>query len=248
MTNRLAIPTVAICFSITGCSTVLQSQIPLSRFDNPEALGKSHGEFFMNSIRTVKVTHVPDIDEDPPQLNAVALDQGSGWSAGWGHGLLERWDLQLSYPWFARSKFQLLGANREAAKKNNFSVSIGIGGGVRESVADDVEFDEDSNRGEMDLTLAEASLMAGWRPWDSILVSSSIFAQDVNGRGKLRTENSTTFRLSQNGQIKGWSAGLHFFFAAVVLSADYTRSDINWSNGADSTSFDSFAGRLTIRY
>jgi hypothetical protein len=232
----------------SGCSTILQSRLRMNRFDNPEALGKSHGEFFAQSSRAVSVSHVPDIDEDPPRLNSVALDQEGSWSAGWGHGLMERWDLQLSYPWFARTKFQILGNSRQAAKKNNFSLAVGVGGGLMESVADDIEFDEDSNRGEMDLTLVEASVMVGWRPWEKVLLSASAFTQDITGRGKLQTETDDKYKLKQHGGMMGHSAGLHFFLGSVVLSGDYTRSDVHWSNGAKNDSYDSFAGRLAIRY
>jgi hypothetical protein len=248
MSRRPQILILSVGLILASCTTVLQSRLRLNRFDSPEAFGKSHGEVFAQSSRTVQVKHVPDIDEDPPRLNAVTLDQRDTWAAGWGHGLMERWDLQLSYPWFARTKFQLLGNSRQSAKKNNFSLSVGVGGGVMESVADDIEFDEDSNRGEMDLTLAEAAVMVGWRPWEKVLLSASAFTQDITGRGKLHTETDTNYKLRQRGGILGHSAGLHFFLGSVVLSADYTRSDVHWSNGAKSDSYDSFAGRLAIRY
>ncbi len=248
MTYRPLLLMLLVGILSASCSTVLRSRLRLNRFDNPEALGKSHGEFFAQSSRTVKVAHVPNIDEDPPRLNAVAFENSNAWAAGWGHGLMERWDLQLSYPWFARTKFQILGHSRQAAKKNNFSLAVGVGGGLMESVADDIEFDEDSNRGEMDLTMVEASVMAGWRPWEPVLLSASAFAQDITGRGKLRTETKDKYTLKQHGGMMGYSAGLHFFFARVVLSGDYTRSDVHWSNGAKNDSYDSFAGRLAIRY
>jgi len=248
MSYRLTLLTILISLFLTSCSTVLQSRIRMSRFDNPEAHGKSHGEFFAQTSRTVSVSHVPNIDEDPPQLNAVELKQRHAWAGGWGHGLMERWDIQLSYPWMARTKFQILGSSRQAAKQNNFSLSVGVGGGVMESVADDVEFDEDSNRGEMDLTLLEAALMAGWRPWDFMLISSSVYTQDIDGRGKLKTETGDSYKLKQNGSIKGWSAGLHLFLGRFVFSGHYTRSDVHWSNGAKNDSYDSFAGRVAFRY
>lgn len=248
MTYRPLCLMFLISLLATSCSTVLQSRLRMNRFDNPEAQGKSHGEFFAQTSRTVSVSHVPNIDEDPPRLNAVTLDHRDAWAAGWSHGLMERLDLQLSYPWFARTKFQLLGQSRKAAKRNNFSLAIGVGGGLMESVADDIEFDEDSNRGEMDLTLVEGSLMAGWRPWEIVMLSVSVYAQDITGRGKLKTETDDTYKLKQHGGMSGHSAGLHFFLGSFVLSADYTRSDVHWSNGAKNKSYDNFAGRLAIRY
>ncbi len=248
MSYRLTFLIVLVSLFLASCSTVLQSRIRLNRFDNPEAHGKGHGEFFAQTSRTVSVTHVPNIDEDPPRLNAVDLKQRHAWSAGWGHGLMERWDIQLSYPWLLKTKFQILGSSRKAAKKNNFSLSLGLGGGLMESVADDIEFDEDSNRGEMDLQMAEASLMLGWRPWEFMLLSGSVFTQDISGKGKLQTETDAKYKLKQNGGTGGWSAGLHVFMGSFILSGDYTRSDVRWSNGAKHQSYDSFAGRVAIRY
>jgi hypothetical protein len=240
---------LSLCCLLASCSTVLRSNIRLNRFDSAEAVGTKKGQFYAQTSRTARITHVPDIDEDPPRLSAVSINHRNSWGAGWTHGLAERWDVQLSYPWGLSTKFQLLGASREKAKAGNFSLAVGIGANVMESVADDVEFDEDSNRGEMDLTLADAALMAGWRPWEVLLLNASVFAQNADGRGKLQTENKEKFRLRQNGTIKGWSAGLSLMLGkSIVLSGDYTRSDVHWSHGADNQSFDSFAGRVAIRY
>lgn len=248
MLKRLISPLFLLGLLPVSCIS-LESSLPLNRFDQPEALGNSAREFFFQTTRVAQVTHIPDIDEDPPRLNSADISHDRSAQVGLGLGLKDKWDLQLSYrPLYAKTKYQLLGRNSLNAKKNNFSLAIGIGGGFLESVSDDVEFDGDSNRAEMDLTFAEASLSAGWRPWSQILLSHSLFAQNINGTGNLKTETRQKYTFRQDGVINGASFGLHWFYQRLVLSADFNRSFVHWTNGAASKTYDSLAGRASLRF
>ncbi len=248
MFKRLNNPLYLLGFLSVSCIS-LESSLPLNRFDQPEALGSDGREFFFQTTRVAQVTHVPDIDEDPPRLNSAEMKHDSSAQVGLSLGLKEKWDLQISYrPLYAKTKYQLLGRNSPNAKKNNFSLAVGLGGGVLESVGDDVEFDGDSNRAEIDLTFVEASLAVGWRPWSSLLISHSVFAQNINGTGKLKTETGQSYGLRQDGTINGASFGLHWFYKKIVLSGDFNRSFVSWTNGASHETYDSVAGRVSLRF
>ncbi len=216
------------------CSCVtLKSRLPISRFDSAETFGKGRAQISLAHTKAAEIIHVPNIDQDPPEVNKADITDKDRTVIGVGAGVTDSWDVEaFAGPVILRTKVQLLGKPINKASIGNFSLGLGFGLGWLNAVADDVEFDGDSNRGEMNLSISEMSLMLGWRAYQWLRIDAGGFAQTITGTGEIQTENNVDYKLSQKGSMAGWNAGLTAFINQWQIQLSYTRSLTTWDSGA----------------
>jgi hypothetical protein len=221
--------------ALSGCAS--RVFIQSNRFLAPEA----SGHFLGGDVKTgaAGVTHVQVADNmtsASPNTTPV-LAKNSTVLFGGQLGLLSALDLYLTsgvgMAEVVGFKLQMIGAPMNAAKAGNFSLAI-AGGGAFGSTKQTSEFGDVKGATNSEFGGWEAMVLAGYRPFDSLLVYASPFASKTNATVKVeRTASgvtSTTAEPNGFGEMKGVTLGARLgtnFFVSVegtLTETTWTRS------------------------
>jgi hypothetical protein len=250
-------------------STTFSPDIPVTRLEMPETPGRGrlqglafHG---LNSRHVVRDERVGQSEQavryDGEDAEPV-IGASYGLRDNWSLGLRLRTDLKRAS---LKSRLQLMGPPAFQAARGDFSLSLGLGYGATRHQWDDDDgsaclvfcdlFDSDGDlRGRYGMDIKEASLIAGYRPADPVLVFGGAFYQDVNYSARIEyidpndsSNNVTNTEIDAVWQ-RGGNLGLGYQFGKVMLLMEYVRYDVSWDGKDRVEGAEAFTGGLHAQF
>lgn len=275
------VPVTLAALLATGCASVTDQQapssstfspdIPVTRLEMPETPGKGHFQGLayhgLNSRNLVL-----DVRSGQAEQQVTQDGEDEEPVLGAGYGITQRLSAGVRFRTDLRhlalkSRFQLLGEPMSTSGKGNFSLALGLGYGSTRHAWDDSNDDDcilwvicldpdgETIEGRYALDIKEASLIAGYRPVEPLLLFGGGFYQDVNYHSRVTyiDENNPANTVS-NSEIdavwqRGGNLGLGYAFSdSLMLIMEYVRYDLDWDGKDGVDDAEAFTGGFHVSF